>query len=60
MHTLCRFGLDSIASVLFGLDVDTITHRRHKFRIVEKHSNNRRFFYNLVPILVFLCPRYGR
>lgn len=53
---LCRYGLDSIASVFFGLDVDTITHRRHEFRIIEKLTNNRRYMFNLVPILIFLCP----
>lgn len=54
--TLFRYGLDSIASVFFGLDVDTITHRRHEFRIIEKLTNNRRYMFNLVPILIFLCP----
>lgn len=51
-----RYGLDCIAPVLFGLDVDTIEDGQHTFRLIEHYANNHRYFYNLVPALVFLCP----
>lgn len=53
---ICRFGIDCIASVLFGLEVDTINDSQHAFRDIEKYANHPWFFHNLVPLLIFLCP----
>lgn len=53
-----RYALDVIASVFFGLDVDTLGDPDHSFRTIERGlSNGPGFLANYVPVLIFLCPK---
>lgn len=53
-----RYALDVIASVFFGLDVDTLGDPDHSFRTIEVLTRSSQgFIENIIPVLTFLCPK---
>lgn len=53
-----RYGLDVIASVFFGLDVDTLSDPDHTFRTIETLTRSSQgFTQNIIPVMSFLCPK---
>lgn len=53
----CRFGMDVIGNVGFGLDVNTIDNPNDSFRQIEKVARNASFFTRLRVIGNFFCPK---
>lgn len=52
-----RFALNVIGTVVFGLEVDTITNPDDSFRKIEKIIKNPPFINSLKIASVFLCPK---
>lgn len=53
-----RYALDVIASVFFGLDVDTLGDPDHSFRTIERDlGTGSGFLAKYIPVLIFLCPK---
>lgn len=52
-----RYTLNVIGSVIFGLDVDTISNPDDSFRAIEKRINNPALVYVVKGVSVFLCPK---
>lgn len=57
---LLRYALNVIGSVIFGVDVDTISNPTHAFRTIEKRINNSDLINVIKGASVFLCPKYAR
>lgn len=54
----CRYALDVIASVFFGLNVDTLRDPDHSFRTIERGlGSGATLIGKYVPVLLFLCPK---
>lgn len=54
--SICRYSLNIIASVGFGLDVDTIKNPDHEFVQIEEIVNGPGLINSLRLLFAFLCP----
>lgn len=52
-----RYSLNIIGSVVFGLDVDTISNPDDNFRWIEKLMRKPSLFNTIMGACVFLCPK---
>lgn len=54
---MSRFVLNSIASIFWGLDIDTIENPRHPFRKIGELINAKDFINKTKTAAAFLCPQ---
>lgn len=54
---MSRYSLNVIGSVIFGLEVDTISNPDDDFRYIEKQMRSPTFVNVLKSLAVFLCPK---
>lgn len=53
----CRFSMDIIGTVGFGLDVNTLDDPNHSFREIEKQVTNGEMLNRIRTIGAFFCPK---
>ena len=54
---LNRFVVDVLASVAFGVEVDTIQKPDHEFATVGRRLNDKSFMNALRGAAIFVCPK---
>lgn len=54
---LPRYSLNVIGSVIFGIDVDTISDPTHPFRTIDTRINNNNLINVIKSAGTFVCPK---